>query len=152
MNEKDAKFTADIMLGKLAKWLRILGYDCLYFSNINKFDLIKTALYENRIILTRNTRLKDRKIPPVIFIKNDNWKKQLKEVIDLFPINYDKIFSRCIVCNQILESIEKDKVKDFVPPYVFETSKKFSYCLNCKKYYWEGTHINHVKNILFECK
>jgi uncharacterized protein len=142
------KFIADIMLGKLAKWLGILGIDCLYFNKIPAPALIKTALDENRIILTRNTGLKSNKTPKTIFIKDDNWQEQLKEILPVLKIDPGLFFTRCVKCNEKLTAVQKEIVKDFVPDYVFKTSRNFSYCEKCGKYYWDGTHIEKVKELL----
>ena len=142
------KYIADIMLGKLAKWLRVLGYDCSYYNNIHKSDLIKKSLSDKRIILTRNTTLKNKQVPKVIFITSNNWENQLKEVLSTSKINTDAIFSRCLLCNEKIEQVDKEQVKGNVPDYVFKTSKKFSYCKKCNKYYWDGTHLEEAKKII----
>lgn len=142
--EEEIKFLADKMLGKLTKWLRILGYDTTYPITDEDLTLILTARQENRILLTRDTNLiKRRNICDFLFIKSDRWEEQLSEVIKGLKINIDfklKIFSRCSLCNTPTIKIDKRKVENYVPPYVFLTQNEFVYCLSCKKYYWKGTH------------
>jgi len=142
--EEEIKFLADNMLGKLAKWLRILGYDTTYPITDENLVLILTARQENRILLTRDTNLiKRRNICDYLFIKNDQWEEQLLEVIKGLELKIDfnsKIFYRCSICNKPTKNINKKEVQNYVPPYVFLTQNKFVYCPSCQKYYWKGTH------------
>jgi uncharacterized protein with PIN domain len=129
--EKEIKFLADRMLGKLVKWLRILGFDTAYPSFDDDLSLILTARQEGRILLTRDANLiKRRNIQLAGIIKG------LKLEIDL----NSKIFSRCSLCNTPTKDVDKKEVKNYVPPYVFSTQNRFVYCPSCKKYYWRGTH------------
>lgn len=142
--KEEIKFLADQMLGKLVKWLRILGYDTIYPSYDNDLSLILTARQENRILLTRDAKLiKRRNIGNFLFIKGDHWEEQLAGIIKGLKLEinlYSKIFSRCSLCNAPTKNIEKKEVKKHVPPYVFLTQDKFVYCPSCNKYYWRGTH------------
>ena len=142
--EEEIKFLVDRMLGRLVKWLRILGYDTTYPSFENDLSLILIARQENRILLTRDTNLiKRRNICDFLFIKSNKWEEQLLEVIKGMKLEIDfdsKIFSRCSLCNAPTKDIDKKEVKARVPPYVFLTQDKFVYCPSCKKYYWKGTH------------
>jgi hypothetical protein len=142
--EEEIKFLADKMLGKLAKWLRILGYDTTYPITDEDLVLILTARQENRILLTRDTNLiKRRNICDYLFIKNDQWEEQLLELIKGLELKIDfnsKIFSRCSICNKPTKNVDKKEVQNYVPPYVFLTQNKFVYCPSCQKYYWKGTH------------
>jgi len=142
--EEEIKFLADRMLGKLVKWLRILGYDTAYPSFDDDLSLILIARQENRILLTRNTNLiKRRNICDFLFVKGDHWEEQLAGIIKGLKLEINlnlKIFSRCSLCNTLTKNINKKEVKTHVPPYVFSTQVKFVYCPYCKKYYWRGTH------------
>lgn len=142
--EEEIKFLADRMLGKLVKWLRILGYDTAYPSFDNDLSLILTARQEGRILLTRDVNLiKRRNICDFLFIRGDHWEEQLAGIIKGLKLEIDlnsKIFSRCSLCNTPTKDIDKKEVKTHVPPYVFLTQNKFVYCPSCKKYYWRGTH------------
>jgi len=142
--EEEIKFLADRMLGKLVKWLRILGYDTAYPSFDNDLSLILTARQEGRILLTRDVNLiKRRNICDFLFIRGDHWEEQLAGIIKGLKLEIDlnsKIFSRCSLCNTHTKDIDKKEVKTHVPPYVFLTQNKFVYCPSCKKYYWRGTH------------
>lgn len=136
------KFIADIMLGKLAKWLRIMGIDVIYDSKISDQKLISLALQEKRTILTRDTKLlRNKSLKDYLFIFSDHLREQLAQVIDYYHIDpLEKGFTRCIICNQGLEKGRKEDVKDLVAPYVYATQKEFSQCPQCHKVYWPGTH------------
>jgi uncharacterized protein with PIN domain len=142
--EEEIKFLADRMLGKLVKWLRILGYDTTYPSFDDDLSLILTARQEGRILLTRDANLiKRRNICDFLFIKGDHWEEQLAGIIKGLKLKIDlnsKIFSRCSLCNTPTEDVNKEEAKNYVPPYVFLTQDKFVYCPSCKKFYWRGTH------------
>lgn len=137
------KFLVDFMLGRLCKWLRILGFDAEYFTDLqNKNLLIYQALKEGRIILTRDHRLSKKKALQILVLDTDNYEKQIHEVISQLNLKVDpeKMFTRCCLCNTRLEKIAKEKVEGKVPPFVFSTKNDFSYCPKCAKIYWPGTH------------
>ena len=141
------RFLADSMLGKLATWLRIIGCDVLYFKSISGDEIIEKAIADKRTILTRDTLLiKRRSIKNrYFFVEGDDYRKQLKQVAAHFNIEPLKnIFTRCLLCNNILEDIQKEFIKDSVPPYVFETQKDFKICPSCNKVYWQATHKNAI--------
>lgn len=140
------KFIADKMLGRLCKWLRILGYDCIYFTDREKIELIYSSLRDDRIILTRDSRLKEKKRLKLLFIKSQFIKEQLEQVIkDLkLAIDIDKVFSRCLICNREVKKINKESVKDRIPQYVYDTQESFSKCDFCDKVYWRGTHWDKI--------
>lgn len=144
------KFIADSMLGKLAIWLRIFGYDTLYFKDIDDAYLLRLAREGNRVILTRDTLLiKRRGIKDYIFIKDNEPANQLKQIIaGLLLKTGDNLFTRCIRCNEILLSIEKKEIEALVPEYVFETNNSFTQCRICKRIYWRGTHFKRMEERL----
>jgi len=145
------KFVCDDNLGKLAKFLRILGYDVLFDSKIDDHKLIRQSLEQERIILTRDTKLARFKAAQnQILIENNDPIEQLKQVIRHLQLKPKKevIFSRCLLCNNMLETIEKKGIKEKVPPYVFKTQEHFVICKNCDKIFWKGTHIQKIKEKL----
>ncbi len=147
---KEIKFLVTQELGRLAKWLRILGFDTKSSQSSKKSHLIINSLRENRIILTKNKNIGSRQGVRVIQIRSDFFKQQLKQVIEelSFKPNEDKFFMRCVICNEILELVEKDKIKERVPAYVFETQKHFVKCPSCRRVYWPGTHWGNVEVLL----
>ncbi|MBW2036510.1 MAG: Mut7-C RNAse domain-containing protein [Deltaproteobacteria bacterium] len=137
------KFAADRMLGKLARWLRLLGYDTIYFNEICNDQFLALAK-EGRILLSRNTRLKDKvETERFLFIESDDFRAQLQEVFGKLALTPDpeKFFTRCILCNGALEPVEASNVIENVPDYVLTAHSKFSRCNRCRKVYWPGTHV-----------
>lgn len=138
----EPRFIADAMLGKLAKWLRIMGYDTIYFKGGDKRALIKKAREEDRIILTRDTRIISREnLPPNLFIQSDYSEEQLKEVSRNFNIlPTGKALSLCSSCNVTIKPISKERVEGKVPDYIYTEHTKFSVCPRCRRIYWPGSH------------
>lgn len=136
------KFFADAMLGKLARWMRVLGYDVAYESDIEDAELVDRAVKEDRLILTRDTLIvKRRKARDrSVFIESDSVSDQLRQVVDAYNIPQELFLTRCIRCNSLLEDVDKPSIKDRVPPYVYATQETFSACLSCGRVYWAGTH------------
>lgn len=144
-------FVVDEMLGKLAKWLRLLGFDTIYIKSVDDSYLVNQAFRAQKILLTRDTKLIERKhIPKYILIRSDDYMEQLKEIIEGNNIRPDPnlFFSRCLLCNTELRVVSKEMVKLRVPDYVYETQAEFFVCPKCDKVYWNGTHIENVKRKL----
>lgn len=147
------KFIADCMLGKLAKWLRILGYDTLYYRVIEDRALIQIALRTDRILLTRDEEVFQKfEGGNKLLIQSDFVMDQLKQVIEEKKLEIkNHLFIRCVLCNTELIQIDKGDVQDRVPEFVFKTQQYFSFCNRCKKIYWRGTHrtkmIERLKNL-----
>lgn len=136
-------FISDAMLGSLSKWLRILGFDTLYFRNIDDNALIKIAKQEQRILLTRDTRLaKSKKIDSYILINSNDISGQLREVLLWIKDRGAKVKGdpRCAGCNGELLSADRESVVDDVPEHVFLNFSSFFKCKDCSKIYWEGSH------------
>ncbi len=150
---KDYSFIADVMLGKLARWLRILGFDVIYDRKFDDESILKIALSQNRIVLTKDTGLvfnAEKNSLKYIFIKENNWFNQLKGLIHILNIvkNDVCIFSRCPNCNSPIKQVAKKEVEDLVPDFVYNTFLVFSKCRNCGKVYWDGSHKKRVEKIL----
>jgi uncharacterized protein with PIN domain len=146
------KFLLTKELGRLSKWLRILGFDASYFTQDKPASLIIQALREDRVILTRNHRLPKSGGAKIIIIQAEMIREQLVEVLKTLKIklNSDMMFTRCIICNEELLEIDKLKVKDQVPEYVYKTQERFINCPKCGRIYWQGTHWGNVSKILKE--
>ena len=135
------RFVADKMLGRLARWLRIIGQDVAYGPELSGAGLLRAARQEGRIILTRDRAVAKRNPPPYIMIRSDHFREQLKQVIEECGLDpFENPFSRCAECNSALESIAKKTAEGKVPPYVYETQEKFSFCPKCRRVYWPATH------------
>lgn len=139
------KLLADGMLGSLAKWLRILGYDTLYFSHADDNELVRIARAEGRMLLTRDEELARRQGLNALLIESEQLKEQVRQVIAKLGPAGKELFSRCPVCNTPLREVEKEEVKGRVPPYVFLTHEHFSLCPHCDKIYWRGTHWTKMR-------
>ncbi|MDO8885327.1 Mut7-C RNAse domain-containing protein [Candidatus Oleimmundimicrobium sp.] len=147
------KFIVNQMCGRLAKWLRLIGYDAVYFSDIAGRELINIAKKESRIILTRDTELIKRSIiakgiVKALMVNSDNLDVQLAELIKSLKLNCSQSLKRCIECNVELKPIPKSEVKSEVPLHVYKTQNNFSVCPLCGRYYWKGTHWKHIQNKL----
>jgi len=146
-SSEDLKFITDASLARLAKWMRLLGYDTSVFSKEAGREMLRQADAEGRIVLTRRRDMVQRQFSGVLFLITDVIvSKQLKAVIEKFSlkINRQKMFWICLECNQKLHHVEKDEVRDLVPPYVFENCDKYNQCPRCGKIYWMGTHARNA--------
>ncbi|MCE5194796.1 MAG: Mut7-C RNAse domain-containing protein [Nitrospiraceae bacterium] len=140
------KFIADSMLGRLAKWLRLIGFDVFYFSDIDDNTLLRISKQENRIILTRDTHfLKRRNFSNYLFIKSNNTKDQFSEVLNVYGFA-DLGSSRCVKCNGILIVVnDKDSIRAEIPEHIYVECNKFQRCDICSSIYWEGSHIKRFR-------
>lgn len=136
------KFIADAMLGRLARWLRLLGFDTLYQIDISDAELLRIARQENRIVLTRDTHfLRFKDFTDYFLINSNDTFDQLSEVITGLNISGFK-HARCTACNGIFTNIQnKREVKGLVPDYVYIHINRFMRCNDCGNIYWEGSHI-----------
>ncbi len=140
------KFIVDRNVGKLARWLRLMGYDTSFFDGGDDSELVAIAKAEGRVILSRDTQIMKRRLITsgrirAVLIQSDQPGEQIRQVID--TLNLDsrfKPFTICLECNQPLVERAKDEVKELVPPYVFKTQDYFMQCPNCGRIYWRGTH------------
>ncbi len=142
----EIKFIADNNVSKLARWLRLIGYDTLLFREKDDGQMIKIALSENRVILTKDTQFIKRRLVTngtlrTIHITQDDPKLQVQEVVRTLNLNYHfKPFSLCLECNQVLIARGKEDVKSLIPAHVFETQTQYTECPTCHRIYWPGTH------------
>lgn len=138
----EPRFFADSMLGKLARWMRTLGFDVEYEKDIDDPVLVERAVREGRIILTRDTLLiKRRRIKGAyIFIESDSIGEQLRQLSAIYGTGFERFLTRCLRCNALLEEAERSWIEDKVPPYVYNTQEKFMRCPRCGRIYWAGTH------------
>jgi uncharacterized protein with PIN domain len=141
-------FFADEMLGKLARWLRMTGFDVLYERQISDDALIARARQEGRTILTRDTRLILRlKKEEYFFVTQDHLEDQYREFFKRFPslLSERRPFSRCVECNAPLQPVDKEEVRERVWPFVFQTQENFTACPSCRRVYWQATHVAKIR-------
>ncbi|MGD8540238.1 MAG: Mut7-C RNAse domain-containing protein [Candidatus Aminicenantes bacterium] len=142
------KFVVDCMLGKLAKWLKILGFDAVFFSKIEDNALLEIAKRESRILLTRDTGLIERaKKAKSLFIESETWRTQVEQVLDEFDLWPDvKPNSRCIECNVRIKDLPREKARNLVTPFVFKNADTFALCPDCGRVFWRGTHLKDMES------
>lgn len=136
------KFLVDRMLGRLATWLKVLGFDTVYFREPHSRKINYISLQERRIILTRNHKVSSKRSYSIIHIVSEQLEKQLKQVFADLNISVKEklLFSRCTYCNVLVKSINKEHIYGKVPAYVYNTHAEFSTCPQCYRIYWKGTH------------
>ena len=127
--------------------MRLLGFDTLYYRDTDNKTIIYHGRKEGRIILTRSKVLAEKQLD-LILINSEQLKDQLKQMIKI--LGPARPFSLCPVCNSKTEKIEKDLVKDDVPPYVFEIHEDFKKCPECGRIFWKGTHYKEIKKVINE--
>ena len=142
----EIKFIVDNNVGKLAKWLRIMGYDALFFTEEDDGKMVKVALAQNRVILTKDTQIMRRRLVTsgrlrAILVEDSDAKAQLQQIVEALKLDFQfRPFSICLECNQSLVERSKDEVRDLVPPYVFNAQSQYMECPSCHRIYWRGTH------------
>jgi uncharacterized protein with PIN domain len=139
----DRAFIADSMLGRLARWLRVMGCDTEYFPEIGDAELTERAWRSGRLILTRDTLLvrRRRARDNSFFVEGDHFRDQLRLVVAAFAIDpFARFLTRCLECNAPLRELARDEAQGRVPPYVFATQGHFRVCPECGRPYWGGTH------------
>jgi len=139
------RFAVDRMCGRLARWLRILGHDVAYGPHLRGRALATCARREDRILVTRDTRLlRDPDLPPHVFVRSDHFRDQLREVATAVPLAGAPFLARCLECNRPLAAIDRDDVRARVPPFVLERAPHFFHCARCDRIYWPATHRAHM--------
>ena len=144
-------FIADSMLGRLARWLRALGFDVAYDPFAEDRALLRRAREAGRVLLTRDSRLVQvRDCPPYIFVESDRLEDQLAQVKEAAGLNFAEVcfLTRCMECNGLLSEVDKASIRCEVPPYVFSTQTDFRRCPRCRRVYWGGTHVPRLQERL----
>lgn len=144
------RFLADAMLGALARWLRILGFDCAYEADIADEILVRRAVAERRAILTRDRALPDEwRVSGVHVLRSEDPRQQLREVVQRFalaPLAHP--FTRCSRCNEALLEASLDEVAERVPAHVRATRRTYRRCPACERVYWRGTHTERMGRVV----
>jgi len=130
------------MLGRLARWLRTLGYSAAYDHTADDPTLLRRAARERRILVTRDTGLATmRRAPPTVLLHSNDTAGQLRELVNALGITrHPGLLTRCIVCNTRLRTATADQIEERVPAYVRSTQRLFRACRGCGRVYWAGTH------------
>ncbi len=146
MSAESPKFIVDQNVGKLAKWLRLMGFDTIFFEAGDDSRLVSRAVAEGRILLTRDTEIAERRLARtgrlcVLVLSTEDPAAQIRQVVEALHLDrHLHPFTRCLEDNSPLAPVEKEQVRELVPPYVFKTQDEFVQCPACRRIYWKGTH------------
>lgn len=143
-------FIADINLGDIVKYMRVLGFDVSFDPLLSPRQIIEVSEKENRIILTKSIKLlKFKEVTHGIFIRPGTLEQQIKRIIDFLDIKDQiKPFSRCLRCNNLLKTVSKGSIADRIPPKTRAFCDEYSYCKPCDKIYWKGSHFIKMKRFV----
>jgi hypothetical protein len=148
MPDTPARFVVDGMLGSLARWLRILGYDADYANRRDDAELVRIARAEGRVLLTRDHGLAGRRGVQALLIQSQLLDEQLAEVTFRFPLPPGQRAARCPVCNAALLGATREEVAGRVPAYVLQKHRRFQHCPACRRVYWRGSHWRNMQDRL----
>ncbi len=146
------KFILDVHLGKLARWLRMLGFDTLYRNDYDDPEIVAIANQEGRTILTRDLGImKRRAVTRGYHVQSTKPQEQLQEVLTNYQL-YDQIqpFHRCIVCNGLLHTVDKAAILDQLEPKTIRYYQEFFRCEQCHHIYWRGSHFERMTTFIDE--
>lgn len=144
------RFVLDVHLGKLATWLRLLGFDALYRNDYEDEELAAIASQKQRVLLTQDRGLLKRSIVTYGYaVRSDQPEVQVTEVLERFDL-YGAIapMQRCPRCNGLLEAVEKSAVADQLPHYTRLFYNDFSQCRDCQQIYWKGAHYDRIQQFI----
>ncbi|MBC7222925.1 MAG: Mut7-C RNAse domain-containing protein [Anaerolineae bacterium] len=144
----EPSFLLDGMLGRLARWLRLLGYDAAYEPSLPDAQLARRARAEGRILLTRDRVLARRRGVRAVLVREDRLEGQLAQLRRELGLSWQGRRPRCPACNEPLEPMPRDEAWGLVPPYVFVHHERFDLCPSCERVYWRGTHVEDVERRL----
>ena len=144
------RFLADCNVGRLARWLRALGYDADYEVRLPDAQVVARALAEDRVLLTRDADMVRRRVigdgsVRAVLLRGDRIEEQLRQVVAELGLRPERAFSRCLDCNVELEPRTKAAVAERLPPHVRATQERFSQCPRCSRVYWPGTHWSRMR-------
>jgi uncharacterized protein with PIN domain len=148
--EGGPRFIADAMLGRLARWLRIMGFDTAYDAHITDADLVRRSLEEKRVVLTRDRALAEEwRVASIYVVASETGVEQLREVARAFDLRADvSLFTRCSVCNARLDPASRQSIRDDVPERIFATHEAFQRCPGCSRVYWRGSHVDRMQRVV----
>jgi uncharacterized protein len=150
----EEKFIIDTNVGKLARWLRMMGYDALLFTELDDGGMVKLALAQERVVITRDTEFMKRRSVTTgkvkaLLLSGDDPELQMRAVIRELLLNTSfRPFTRCLECNTILIDRDKNGLEQAVPPRVFEKQDQYMECPLCHRLYWRGTHWDDMRRKL----
>lgn len=142
-------FILDAHLGRLAKYLRMCGFDCFY-ADLPDEQIVSISLEEHRIILTKDRGLlRDKRVTHGYWVRSLTAKDQLREVISRFDLaNNIEFLTRCLLCNNKLEKVSVEQIVNLVPAKIASSFQNFYCCAQCNKVYWEGGHYHNMVQLI----
>jgi uncharacterized protein with PIN domain len=150
------KFIVDHNVGKLARWLRMMGFDSLFFTGEDDGVMVRQALAEGRVLLTRDTEIMKRRAASsgrlrAVLFRSETPEEQMRQLLAEFNLTGQaRPFTLCLECNQPLAERGREEVRDRVPPYVYATQAQYMECPACRRLYWRGTHWDAMQRKLEE--
>lgn len=151
---RNPRFVVDCNLGRLARYLRLLGFDCVYRNDFQDADVARIADQQQRIVLTRDRRLLQRKIiTHGLFIREVLPRRQVPEVLTRMDLRrLVSPFSRCTHCNALLEPVDKVDIEHRLEPKTRRYFSEFLQCPDCRKIYWKGSHHSRAQRLIDELR
>jgi uncharacterized protein len=152
----EPKFIVDANVGKLAKWLRMMGFDTLFFDELDDGKMVKLALAQERTIITRDTEFMKRRAittgrVKAILVSGDNPESQMKTVLQKLNLSdQTRPFTRCLECNAELKELDRSEAEGLVPGRVYQIQEQYMICPSCERVYWRGTHWKAMTDKLHE--
>lgn len=147
---RDPRFLVDAMLGRLARWLRLIGYDAAWAADVDDSRLVRRARHEDRILLTRDRQLLvEWRVPRAFLVSETRPLAQLREVVGSFDLDWRSgLFSRCSLCGARLAAVSPERVAPLVPPRILAEELELRQCPECGKVYWRGSHTDRMRRVL----
>jgi uncharacterized protein len=152
----EAKFIIDANVGRLVRWLRMMGYDTVFFDEQDDGKMVKLALAQGRTVITRDSGFMKRRAVTsgrvrALLVTGDDPESQMRDVMGILHLdNNYRPFTRCLECNTELNSREKTDIAQMVPPRVYEKQQQYMACPLCGRIYWRGTHWLAMKKKLYD--
>jgi uncharacterized protein with PIN domain len=147
---REPRFVLDVHLGKLARYLRLLGFDTIYDRSYVDATIAAISVKERRLILTRDKGLLKRKeVTRGYWLRNIQPRLQIAEVIEVFDLRrVVRVFSRCMICNHSLETVNEALVRDALPAGLRGQFERVSRCPGCERLYWPGSHYDRLVDLV----
>lgn len=139
------RFSADEMLGSLARWLRLMGYDTIYERDSSDTAILERARVDERILLTRDKKLAERAKEKGLYINAREQDDQIRQAVLALGLSFDEDLSRCTACNGELMVVSKEEASQSVPDGALRSNERFFRCRSCGKYYWKGSHWKNIR-------
>jgi uncharacterized protein len=144
------RFVLDVHLGKLARTLRLLGFDAVWGSDLSDDELATISAAEGRLLLTKDRGLLKRsKVTHGCLVRETNGREQALEVLRRFDL-FDSVspFGRCLACNGVVEQVARDRVEELLPPRTRRDYVCFTRCPDCGRVYWKGSHYDRLASLV----